>query len=52
MDSICQSEVVDFYLSDGKYFYIDKIFDSIKEEYIFTDRKECLNFHKEKHKIK
>jgi len=51
MDSICQSEVRDFYLKDGEYFYVDKIFDNIKEEYIFSDRKKCIEFHKEKHKI-
>lgn len=52
MDSICKSSVKDFYLKDGKYLYIDNIFNDIKEEYIFTTRKECLEFHKKKHIIK
>lgn len=52
MDSICVSKVKDFYLKDGKYLYIDNIFNEIKEEYIFNTRKECLEFHKKKHIIK
>lgn len=52
MDSICKSVVVDFYIKENKIFYIDKIFDNLKEEYVFDSRKDCINFHENKWKIK
>lgn len=50
MDSVCESSVRDIYTKDGEIFYIDNIFDNLKECYIFSSPKECLEFHKKKHK--
>ena len=52
MDSICKSIVIDFYIKEDQIFYIDKIFDNLKEEYIFNSRKGCITFHENKWKIK
>jgi hypothetical protein len=48
MDSLCQSIIIDFYIKDNKVLYIDKLFNNLKEEYIFNSRKECINFHQNK----
>lgn len=48
MDSLCQTFIIDFYIKDDQVFYVDKIFDNLKEEYIFKCRKECINFHNNK----
>jgi len=48
MDSICQSTIIDFYIKEGEVFYIDSLFKNIKECYIFSSRKECVEYHKNK----
>jgi hypothetical protein len=48
MDSLCKSIIIDFYIKDNKVLYIDKLFNNLKEEYIFNSRKECINFHQNK----
>jgi hypothetical protein len=48
MNSLCQSFIIDFYQKDDQIFYIDKIFNNLKEEYIFNSRKECIDFHQNK----
>jgi hypothetical protein len=45
MGSTCQSNIVDFYSKDGIIFYVDDLFDNIKECYLFTNRKSCIEFH-------
>jgi len=52
MDSPCQSTVVDFYNKDGVTFYVDALFNNIKECYLFPTRKDCIEFHQEKYLIK
>ena len=45
MGSTCQSNIVDFYTKDGIIFYVDDLFDNIKEFYLFTNIKSCIEFH-------
>jgi hypothetical protein len=56
MDSPCQSNVVDFYTKGGITFYVDSLFNNIKECYLFTSRKDlftsrkdCVEFHQNKY---
>lgn len=51
MDSVCESIIKGSYVKDGENFYIDNIFDNLKECYIFNSPKECKEFHKKKHTI-
>jgi len=48
MDTLCTSKVVDFYELNGEYFYVDKLFNNLKECYIFNDRKKCIKYHENK----
>lgn len=48
MDSLCQSRVVDFYIKDKEVFYIDSLFDNLKECFVFNKRKECISYHENK----
>ncbi len=48
MDSPCQSTVSDFYIKDNDVFYIDALFNNIKECYVFNTKKECVEYHKKK----
>ena len=52
MDSVCESTIKDSYVKDGENFYVDNIFDNLKECYLFRSPKECKEYHKNKHKIK
>jgi len=51
MDSPCQSKIMDFYTKDGEIFYIDALFNNIKECYLFTNRIDCIKFHQEKYLV-
>ena len=51
MDSPCQSKILDFYIKDGEVFYVDALFNNIKECYIFTSKKECVEYHNKKWSI-
>jgi len=48
MDSPCQSKVVDFYIVDDQVFYVDSLFNNIKECYVFATKKECIEYHTKK----
>jgi hypothetical protein len=48
MDSLCQSFIIDIYQKDNKVLYIDRLFNNLKEEYVFSSRKECIRFHENK----
>ena len=49
MDSPCQSKVIDFYTKDGAIFYVDVLFNNIKECYLFSTKEDCLEYHKNKY---
>jgi len=51
MDSPCQSKVIDFYIKDGEVFYVDALFNNIKECYVFSTKKECIEYHSKKWSI-
>jgi hypothetical protein len=48
MDSTCQSKVVDFYIKDGQVYYVDALFNNIKECYVFVSKRECVEYHNKK----
>ena len=48
MDSPCQSKVIDFYVIGGEVFYVDSLFNNIKECYVFSTKKECVEYHSKK----
>jgi hypothetical protein len=48
MDSPCQSKVIDFHIKDGQVYYIDALFNNIKECYVFGSKKECVEYHNKK----
>lgn len=48
MNSPCQSSVIDFYIKDDEIFYVDALFNNIKECYLFLSKKECIDYHNKK----
>ena len=48
MDSPCQSRIIDFYIKDNEIFYVDSLFNNIKECYLFSSKKDCIDYHNKK----